>query len=224
MRNWELARLQSYREREAPEAEVEDFICISRMVGVDHRAVTEPLAERLGWPVFDREILDAMAGDDAVRKRIYRSMDQRDLGWWEAAVRGLMQGDYVRNDYFHRLCQTLLSLARQGPCIFVGRGADLVLPDDLGLRVRLVAPFEMRRRAWMEEHGGAAAAARAEMERVERQRAAFIQGHFGIEAGDPLRPDLTINLARVAADTAVHLILAARRAATGKAGSAAVSA
>ena len=203
MRNWELARSQSYAEDERRSAGVQSFICVSRMVGVGHEAVTRPLGERLGWPVLDRELLESMAGDDRLRQRIYRTMDQRDLGWWESAVRAVMDGEFVRDDYFHRLCETLLSLARQGSCVFVGRGADLVLPPDQGLRIRLVASREARV-SWL-------AAALAEIERIERQRAAFIQGHFGVAADDPLRHDLVFNLERVTPEQAVELILAARR-------------
>ena len=81
MRNWELARSQRFTEAAKRPAEVQEFICISRMVGVGHRAVTRPLGERLGWPVLDRQLLESMAGDDDLRQRIYHTMDQRDLGW-----------------------------------------------------------------------------------------------------------------------------------------------
>ncbi len=211
MRNWELARSQRYAESERRPAEVQEFICVSRMVGVDDQAVTRPLGKRLGWPVLDRELLEAMAGDDSLRQRIYRTMDQRDLGWWETAVRAVMDGEYVRNDYFHRLSETVLSLGRQGSCIFVGRGADLLLPRNHGLRVRLVAPRDARVRSFVEARKMKPAQAIAEMDRTERQRAAFIQGHFGVAADDPLRHDLVISLQEATPEQAVELILAARR-------------
>ena len=210
MRNWELARSQRFTETESRPSEVQEFICVSRRVGVDHDSVTRPLGERLGWPVLDRELLDTMAGDDSLRQRIYRTMDQRDLGWWESAVRVVMDGEFVRNDYFHRLSETLLSLARQGSCVLVGRGADMVLPRDHGLRVRLEASREARVRAFAAERQLSRSRAVAEMDRIERQRAAFIQGHFGVASDDPLRHDLVINLDHVAAEKAVELILAAR--------------
>lgn len=211
MRNWELARSQRYAETDSRQAELQEFICVSRMVGVRDQAVTRPLGEQLGWPVLDRELLEFMAGDDRLRQRIYRTMDQRDLGWWEAAVRAVMDGEYVRNDYFHRLSETVLSLARQGSCIFVGRGADLLLPRDHGLRVRLVAPREARVRSFVEVRKMEPAKAVAEMDRTERERAAFIKSHFGVEADDPLRHDLVISLQEVTSEQAVELVLAARR-------------
>ena len=216
MRNWELARSQRYTETESGTAEVQEFICVSRMVGVGHEAVTRPLGKRLGWPVLDRELLESMAGDDRLRERIYRTMDQRDVGWWESAVRAVMDRQYVRNDYFHRLTETLLSLARGGSCVFVGRGADLVLPRDHGIRIRLVAPRQARVRSFAEAREMEPSQAAAEMDRIERQRAAFIRGHFGVAADDPLRHDLVVNLEQVTAAQAVELIDAFRRVVRGE--------
>lgn len=211
MRNWELARSQRPPQRRAARPEVEDFICVSRMVGVDDLEVANRLGKRLGWPVFDREVLEAMAGDDEIRQRIYASMDERDLSWWEEALRSLAQSEFVRNDYFHRLCQTLLSLARQGPCVFVGRGADLILPRDRGFRVRLVAPERSRVEKFARDHGMSPAEAAREVRKRDRERAEFFRHHFGVDANDPFRHDISINLDRVPIEAAAEMILAARQ-------------
>ncbi len=211
MRNWELARTQRHARSARDRREVEDFVCLSRMVGVDDAAVARGLGERLEWPTFDQEILEAMAGNDEIRKRIYESMDQRDLSWWEETLRPLLEGPTVRNDYFHALCRTVLLLARQGSCVFLGRGIDLILPRDRGFRVRLVAPLESRVSRLAKERGWERAKAAKELERIERQRTDFIRHHFGVEPDDPLRFDVTINLERIGAERAVELVLTARR-------------
>ncbi|MDH3402543.1 MAG: cytidylate kinase-like family protein [Acidobacteriota bacterium] len=212
MRNWELARLQrAARPREA-RPEVEDFVTISREVGVQGEEVADRLGERLGWPVLGRKILETMAGDDAIRRRIYESMDQRDLKWYQGALFAIFVKDFGRNDYFRRLCETVLSLARQGPAVFVGRGCDRLLPAHHGLRVRLIAPAAERQRAFARERGLEAAEAAREMERITRERAEFLEHHFAVDAEDPTRHDLTINLGTTSADEAVDIILAARDA------------
>ena len=107
MRNWELARQQQRTSRQPAQTAVQDFVCVSRQIGTDGRGIAEGLGDRLGWPVFDREILDTMAGDDMMRRQIYESMDQRDLSWWEETLRSLMQSEFVRNDYFKKLSETI---------------------------------------------------------------------------------------------------------------------
>ncbi len=212
MRNWELTRAQRPAEPEPPKRpEVEDFVCVSRMVGIDTVPLTAELGRRLGWPVFGREILEAMAGDDFVRRQIYASMDERDLGWTEEVVRSLLRQELGRNDYFHRLCETLLSLARQASSIFVGRGADLILPRKRGFCVRLVAASVVRIRAWAEAHGVTEVEAKKTLERIERERGEFFRHHFQRDAGGPTRHDLTINLDHFSLPQAVELILEGRR-------------
>ena len=210
MRNWELARDQRLPQRGPEPALVEDFVCISRQVGTAGRRVAKSLSDRLGWPLFDREILEAMAGDDDVRRQVYESMDQRDLSWWEETLRALMQSEFVRNDYFKRLSETLFSLARQGNCIFLGRGADLLLPAELGFRARLVAPRSFRVETLAAGRVMTQKESLQQMERVEAERERFFRHHFGIAIDAPDRYDVTINVARFSAEDAAEVILRAR--------------
>ena len=145
MRNWELSRAQRVPPQPyAPPCDVCDFVCISRAVGSGGSQVATLLGEQLGWPMFDREILQVMARDDKVRTRLFEHLDERDVGWLEDAVRWLIRGASRPEDYFHRLTETILALARQGRAVFLGRGADLILPRDRGLRVRIIASIGRR--------------------------------------------------------------------------------
>lgn len=210
MRNWELTRAQRPAAPEPPKrAEVEDFICISRMAGLDSSELTAELGQRLRWPVFDKEILEAMAGDDFVRRQLYANMDERDLSWTEEVVRSLLSQELDRNDYFRRLCETLVSLARQGHGIFVGRGADLILPQDRGFRVRLIASLDRRVRSHGRRHRLSDGDARRAIERIERERAEFFRHHFERAADDLSRHDLGLNVDRFTVAEAAELVLAA---------------
>jgi len=211
MRNWELARQQRIKPSETEDVGVEDFVCVSRQVGTEGGKVAIQVGEELGWPVFDREILDAMAGDDEMRRQVYESMDERDLDWWEESLRSLMRSEFVRNDYFRRLSETLLSLARQGNCVFLGRGADLILPAERGFRVRLVAPLAARIKLYSQMHGLTAAEAEGQMGRIELARHKFFRHHFGVDVDDPVRYHMTINLARCSIAEAAAMISQVRR-------------
>ncbi|MCP4248855.1 MAG: cytidylate kinase-like family protein [bacterium] len=212
MRNWEIARSQ--RGLPAPEQprEVEDFVALSRAVGADLAGsgqVAATLGERLGWPVFDKEILHTMADDDRLRTRLYESMDERDLGWFEETVRSLMPGAFKKNDYYPRLTATILSLARQGRAVFVGRAADLILPPTHGLRVRLTAPPATCVANFAQQNELDIDRAEAEVKRIEAERADFIRRHFGIEAAEQSRHDLIVNVDRFTPAQTVTLILEA---------------
>lgn len=210
LRNWELGRQQRVTAEVAKPLQAEDFVCISRQVGTNGEEVAERVGVALEWPVFGRQVLEAMAGDNEQRRRVYASMDERELSWLEEALRSLMEGDFVRNDYYHRLCETLLSLAGQANSVFLGRGADLILPRNRGFRARLVAPEADRVRSLAATMGLPPSRAKLELERIEQERTRFLQRHFGVDPDDPMRYDITINLARFSLDQAATMILQAR--------------
>ncbi len=217
MRNWELAKAQRPTVPEPRRAEVEDFIAISRSVGAGGSSVAAVLGEALGWPVFDKEILQTMAGDDAIRREIYASMDERDIGWYEETLRSLVQPEFVKNDYFRRLTETVLSIARQGHAVFLGRGSDLILPRNIGFHVRLVAPRELCVRNYANRHGIPSEQAQEEVPRIDRERAEFVRRYFQVELDEPMRYDLVVNLGKFSFAQAAGLILdACKRAGIGQ--------
>lgn len=212
MRNWELSRAQQPAQAaQTPAAEVAPFVAISRMKAAGGSRIGGLLGERLGWPVFDREILQAMAGDDQVRTRIYEHWDERDTSWLEATMRWLMRGELERDDYFVRLSETVLALARQGPGVFLGRASDLLLPVTRGLRVRVVAALERRAATLAQRQGMTEALARAELERLDAERADFRRRHFGRGANDVTCYDLVLNMDGFTPEAAVEVIATALR-------------
>lgn len=209
LRNWELGRIQRV-ERETPQTKsVEDFICISRLVGSGGGQIARIVAEKLSWSLFDREILQLMAGNDETRKHIYESMDERDLRWFEETTRSVLQSEFGRNDYFHQLCKTALGIARQGHAVFLGRAIDRVLPRDVGLRVRIVAPQDFCLRNFAERMKLPIDKARTEMKRIEKERAEFLERHFRVHPDEAGRFDLGINSATFSHEQAAEIILAA---------------
>lgn len=214
MRNWEISRSQK---TENPVQQgrqgVEHFISLSRAVGLPGENVARRLHERLQWPVFDREILHAMAGDDEYRRRIYAELDEQDEGWLHEFTRSLVQGRFIsREDYFQRLMETVVALARKGHAIFLGRATDMILPKDVGLRVRLTAarPYCVQRYA--EQNQLPYEAAVRQVEEIERERARFVMTHFHVEAGEQTRHDLVINFEHFNIEQTVDVIMAVLKA------------
>lgn len=208
MRNWELARSQHRDDGQEPPPENTDFICITREFGTNADQIAALVSEKLGWPFFDREIIHAMAGNDRFRELVYASMDEREIGYFEELLHSFLDPGSFRGDYFHELTHTIRSIVRQGSAVFVGHGADMILPPDAGLRVDIVAPMEMRIRNAAERLQVSPEQARREIEKLEKERAGFMRRHF--RGRDSRRYDLVINLRRLSSAAAADLIVAAR--------------
>lgn len=205
LRQWKLG-LSARAPEDAPE--VNPFIAISRQVGAGASAIAAGLGASLGWPVFDRQILQAMSESDTLRQRLYEQLDERDATWLEGMLESLLLTDRPQ-DYRTRLTETLLAIVRVGPAILLGRAADLILPHEFGLRVRIVAPFDVRVQRYAAEQNIAYPSARRAVARIDRERAEFIRRHFRRSVDDPLRFDLILNTDRFAPEAARKLILAA---------------
>lgn len=215
MRNWELVRSQRPAGPAPPKSAVEDFVYLSAQAGAGVGEVADRLGQALGWPVFDKELLHAMAGDDAVRERLYKSMDERDVSWFEETLRSIFDQGFVKNDFFQRLSRTVLSIARQGHAVFVGRAAGFILPADVGLRVRLVAPLPVRVAHHAKVEGLGAEQARMDIEQRDRERAEFVRAHFRRNIEEVLQFDLVLNMAKFTSSRAAELILTARKGTCG---------
>jgi cytidylate kinase len=212
MRNWEIGRAQRPEVFRSSRREASQFITIANICGAGGNEVAQMLSERLGWPVFDRQILTLMARDDEVRESLYRSMDERDLSWFEGIFRTLTQQEFRKNDYFHRLTQIILWLARQGPAIYVGRSVDLILPKDKGLRVKVIASMERCIENFVRFNNTTPEQAKKEIDRIERERREFVEHHFHIDPYSPTRFDLLVRVDRFTTSHVVDLITCAMKA------------
>lgn len=213
LRNWEIARSQRFEsEKKGAPREVQEFVTVSRQVGAGGSRFAAALHAAIGWPLFDREILQAMSQDDRSDAALYEWMDERDMGWLEYILDHSVRGRFPPHDYFHKLSKMILAIARGGHAIFLGRAADLILPRDHGLRIWIVAPRERRVSDFAARYDLTPELAGRETDRIERERAQFIRHHFNRPHDDPIRFDLVINMDRIAVDQAVSVVVEALRA------------
>lgn len=170
------------------------YLLISRERGSGGDTVAHLVGDRLGWRVFDREIVDEIAQRTQVRHQLIESLDERDRSIIEKLlVPALNRSDIGEAGYLHQLKIALMVLGQQGNVIIVGRGARYLLPRQYGLSVRLIAPVETRISRIAEEHQITLDAARTIVLTSDRERAAFIRHSFHRELNDPLAHDLIVN-------------------------------
>jgi cytidylate kinase len=172
-------------------------IALGRAAGTPGTSVAREVGARLGWPVYDNELLQRIAGEMGLRTSLLESVDERRQNWLLQCVEAFPQQTGVTEGAFLRhLVQTVLSLGAHGQCLIVGRGASLLLPPESTLRVRLVAPLEDRIEAASRRLELSRPDAARWVEQTERERVRFAKDHFQKDPSDPALYDLVLNTAR----------------------------
>ena len=186
------------------------YLLISREKGAGGSAVGQLAGKRLGWQVFDNEIVDAIAQRARVRRELVESLDERDRETIRDAVEGLLHPQPMETSgYLANLHEIFLTLGHQGDVVIVGRGAHFILPSQFGLRVRMVAPVEVRVRRIASGDKMSLKAARLAVEKSDRERATLARRQYGQNVADPANQDLTINTAELSVESATEIVLAA---------------
>ena len=186
------------------------YLLISREKGAGGSAVAQLAGKRLGWQVFDRELVDAIAEKANVRRELIESVDERDRATIQDAIGQWLHPQPIgTSGYLAHLREILLTLGHQGDVVIVGRGAEYVLPSQFGLRVRMVAPVEVRVRRIASRENLSLKAARVEVESSDRERTRLARRQFGQNAADPLNHDVTINTAELTVEAAAEVVITA---------------
>src|SRR5687767_12951302 len=87
-----LARAQKHwlEHHEGASMPTEFTIALSREAGTYGALVARKAADRLGWPVYDQELVQRIADDMGVRRTLLESVDERKVGWVSESLSGLL--------------------------------------------------------------------------------------------------------------------------------------
>ena len=113
------------------------IITISRQYGSGGRLIGQKLAERLGIPFYDKELLQEAAKKSGLCEQIFESFDERPksllysiaMDSYMFALPGTGVGDSLEQQVYLATFNTIRHIADQGPCVIIGRCADYALAD-----------------------------------------------------------------------------------------------
>ena len=112
------------------------IITISREFGSGGRTIGRRVAEELGIPFYDKEIVEKIALESGFAPRFIEENGEHAPGlsrlsyaFAPQGVPGVMNGLSTADFLWNIQCGVILQLAEQGPCVIVGRNADYILKD-----------------------------------------------------------------------------------------------
>ena len=187
-------------------------IAISRSCGARGREIGQRVAQRLGLNLYDRELVEQIAEHAHVRQKVVESLDDRLRDRISNWVGEQFESCYFSySDYLRNLSSIVLTIAEQERAVIVGRGANFMLRPERTLRVRVHAPLELRVERLVAERGLSEREARAEVLRVDAERAAFVRRHFAQDVAASEHYDLLLNTAALDEDLCADLVAEAFR-------------
>lgn len=210
MRTWAigLQTQQQMAEQNVPHSQVRPYLAISREAGVDGSAVAELVASQLHWKVLDRDLLDCMAEQNHWSRVALDFVDERTASWFNETLGKWLDRQAVSQlEYVHNLARIVVLAAQHESTIFVGRGAQFLLPRAEGASVRLIAPRDIRAAELTTQEECSKAAARKRIDEIDEGRAAFVKRYFQRDVADPHLYDLTISLEHISPAYAADIIV-----------------
>jgi cytidylate kinase len=195
-------------------------VTFAREYGSGGAAIAARLAERLGYQLLDRALVERIAEMARVGHDVARKLDEHVDPWTRRLGRAIWFGafetvavvdedDVVDSDRVAALSGRIVQeAATVGRCVIVGRGAQCLLrgrPD--AFHVFVYAPREERARR-LRARLGPAADVELALEEVDRERAVYTRRYFGEDRLDPHLYHLMVNAA-LGEEAAVATILAA---------------
>jgi cytidylate kinase len=199
-------------------------LTVAREFGSGGGTVAQKVADRLGWNLIDKNLVDEIASRAKVDPDWARTRDERLDSWLHrVSRRALWSGGpesvatVGATDVFD--AETMATLARnlikdaysKGNCVIVGRGAQCILqnrPDVFHVFIYAPMADKIER---VRERVRAAGDVEELIRTTDRHRAEFVKFHFGCDWSNPHLYDAMI-CSKLGEDAVTAMIVEAMRA------------
>ncbi len=195
------------------------IITIGRQTGSGGIVIGKKLAEKLQIPFYDRELLTRAAKESGMDENIFRKHDEKPTN---SLLYSLAMGSYggglstsynempLDHKVFLAQFDTIQKIAKEGPCVIVGRCADYALEEYPHLlSVFILGNEEDKITRIMEENHLTHDKAKDFIRRTDKRRAAYYDYYANKKWGSSGSYDMCINSSVFGFDGTTELILEA---------------
>ncbi len=185
-------------------------IALSREAGTPAGEVAREVGERLGWPVYEKEVPARIAEELQVPVSSVEAIDERRQSWLLECIESFSSRcGLSESRYFRHLISVIRSLGEQGRCLIVGHGAAFILPPQSTLRVCLVGEREDRIAALCRRFHIDHRTAGRQLDEIHHERNRFLSAHFHVDPTKPRNYDLVLNCSQWSLSDCADFILRA---------------
>jgi len=191
------------------------IITISREFGSGGRLIGKRLAEKLGVPYYDKELLDRIAEESGFSREMMEDAEKKAknsflyslmsaMGTGESGPESLS----LNERFFLAQFDTIRNIAEEGSCVIVGRCADYILrgmPE--ATHVFVYAEEEDKIKRAVEEYGVPEESVKKMMKDTDKARANYYAYHTGRKWGEHVNYNLSIDSGYIEIEDIVDLII-----------------
>ena len=186
------------------------IITISREFGSGGRTIGKDVAEKLGIPCYDEEVIERIAEESGLAKSYIKEMGEYapSSNWFFNALAETDYGGHsVRQNIWVAQRKIILELAEKGPCVIIGRCADYILKDKADcLKVFIHSSFEKREERIVQIYGERKEAPKKRLIDKDKRRKAYYQFYTDTEWGVARNYDISLNSGSLGIEKCVEII------------------
>lgn len=192
-----------------------NIITISRQFGSGGRTVGRLIAEKLGVPLFDKELVNQIAVESGFVPKFVEENGEHSPGksllsyaFAPQGVPGVMNGLSTADFLWNIQCSAILQIADQGPCVIVGRNSDYILKDRPdAFHVFVYADLDFRADRIVRLYGESEKSPEARLQEKDKRRRVNYQHYTGRNWGASENYDICINTSTVGVERAADIIV-----------------
>ena len=178
-----------------------NIITISREFGSGGRTIGRMVAEKLGIPFYDKELVDQIALESGFAPKYVEEHGEHSPGgslfsyaFAPQGVPGVMNGLSTADFLWNIQCSVILQLADKGPCVTVGRNADYILKDRAdALHVYVFADTPYRAERIVRLYGDSEKTPEARLAEKDKRRRLNYQHYTGRTWGQAQNYDICLD-------------------------------
>lgn len=183
-------------------------ITISREFGSGGRTIGKLVAEKLGIPCYDAELIERIAQKSGYTSEYIQKEEEGSAnGWFSNVFTNRSMGLTNQDRIWESQSEVIIQLVENGPCVIVGRCADYVLQNKADcLNVFIHASMEKRAERIISEYGEREESPEKRIREKDKRRAAYHRFYTDMKWGDAKNYHLCLNSGELGIEKCVELI------------------
>lgn len=190
------------------------IISISREFGSGGREIGFRLAQKLGIPFYDKELIAMASEDSNISADLFHANDEV-ISQKERSVNSYAPVDPfspayeipVSDQLFVIQTKIIKQLAQNGPCVIIGRCSDVILEDSFKVFICSSLKKRVERLISLEDSAeNDVKRIESQIRTIDKKRREYYQYYSGNEWGKPKNYDICLNSGKLGIERCVDLI------------------